>query len=51
MIAAGFWLGLVIGLVSGACFGVLLAGLLAAAASRDDEEGPRGYRGPRYPPT
>ena len=42
MLAAGFWIGLGVGLVVGACFGVVLAGLLASAARRDDEDGTRG---------
>lgn len=35
MIASGFWWGLGIGLVSGACLGIVLAALLAAAANAD----------------
>jgi hypothetical protein len=40
VIAAGFWLGFAVGLFVGAAFGVLIAGLLAAA-SRADELEPR----------
>jgi hypothetical protein len=37
-----FWIGLAIGLSLGAMLGLVLAGLLAAAARRDDEDGTRG---------
>jgi hypothetical protein len=38
VIAAGFWLGFVVGLFAGASLGVLLAGLLAAAHRADELE-------------
>lgn len=35
MVAAGFWLGLVVGLFSGAALGIFVAALLSSAANAD----------------